>query len=308
MMVVWRTILAINVLINVCARLVEAAPTLQTLAATGTRACLDRRSDDYRCTGRSSCEILDLSSCSFTDADICEVETCFKEASGANSIINTINIEDNDFTMSGENLIRSMLTPSGRRSASMPVCGDPTTATEIDVGHAPWEEEEDWPVDFWGPETLADRQARGQARELGSSKHAEITVGVVGKDYDMQHNLGEEDEERAESGETAVITPVWDSTDCLAHWGRPELIDSPDPDGYIIFVNGRWDQLPTEACFDKSTAAHVGKHISDWRGPSSEELPDFDVAQCSFERSLTTAFAPTHATVEVRLQFSGPLT
>lgn len=39
--------------------------------------------------------------------------------------------------------------------------------------------------------------------------------------------------------ENAVIAPAWDSTACMTHWGRPELVDNPDPNGYVIFVNGR---------------------------------------------------------------------
>ena len=34
--------------------------------------------------------------------------------------------------------------------------------------------------------------------------------------------------------------PAWDSSLCMAHWERPELQNEPDPDGYVIYVDGRW--------------------------------------------------------------------
>lgn len=38
---------------------------------------------------------------------------------------------------------------------------------------------------------------------------------------------------------TVARPPVWDSTLCMMHWGKPELQTEVDPNGYVIYVNGR---------------------------------------------------------------------
>lgn len=38
---------------------------------------------------------------------------------------------------------------------------------------------------------------------------------------------------------TLATPPAWDSTLCMAHWGLPKLQTEPDPNGYLIYVNGR---------------------------------------------------------------------
>lgn len=46
-------------------------------------------------------------------------------------------------------------------------------------------------------------------------------------------------EEQALTDETFVNAPAWNSTLCMTHWGMPELQRHLDPNGYVIYVNGR---------------------------------------------------------------------
>lgn len=37
----------------------------------------------------------------------------------------------------------------------------------------------------------------------------------------------------------SFVTPEqWDSSLCMEHWGRKELMTEADPNGYIVFVSG----------------------------------------------------------------------
>ncbi|CAB1096959.1 unnamed protein product [Ectocarpus sp. CCAP 1310/34] len=102
-------------------------------------------------------------------------------------------------------------------------------------------------------QSLRGRRARGggdggreqkEGRLYESENHArqlpEITVGTVGESFDVRENgASAGPQEQALTEGTLATPPAWDSTLCMAHWGVPELQDEPDPNGYVVYVNGR---------------------------------------------------------------------
>ncbi|CAM9868692.1 unnamed protein product, partial [Ectocarpus sp. 13 AM-2016] len=102
-------------------------------------------------------------------------------------------------------------------------------------------------------QSLRGRRARGageggreqkEGRLYVSENHArylpEISVGTVGESFDVRENgASAGPQEQALTEGTLATPPAWDSTLCMAHWGVPELQHEPDPNGYVVYVNGR---------------------------------------------------------------------
>ncbi|CAM9316179.1 unnamed protein product [Ascophyllum nodosum] len=86
--------------------------------------------------------------------------------------------------------------------------------------------------------------------ELPSSPPSEpiVTFGTMGTVHDVRkygagesgfsETTGDERSARLLGPGELVTPPSWDSTLCMEHWGRPELLTEADPNGYVVFVNG----------------------------------------------------------------------
>lgn len=93
--------------------------------------------------------------------------------------------------------------------------------------------------------TMPDFQQRQHLRGKLERTLVSVTTGVVGSSYDIKGHEGADAAERGWPKENVTtdgrvaLPPAWDSTLCMHYWGVPELQELVDPNGYIIFVNGR---------------------------------------------------------------------
>eukprot|EP00752_Nemacystus_decipiens_P010743 g9565.t1 len=83
------------------------------------------------------------------------------------------------------------------------------------------------------------RGRRGQEDD-GSRRLAGVFLGRLGESFDVRDEASTAAAAEPSLTEgTVAAPPAWDSSLCMAHWGRPELQTEPDPDGYVIYVDGR---------------------------------------------------------------------
>ncbi|CAN0167309.1 unnamed protein product [Pylaiella littoralis] len=83
-------------------------------------------------------------------------------------------------------------------------------------------------------------QMRRTNREMQGRRLSDITVGTLGRDFDVaDKGPGAVSQEQNLTEGTLATPPVWDSSLCMAHWGLPHLQSKPDPNGYLVYVNGR---------------------------------------------------------------------
>eukprot|EP00904_Undaria_pinnatifida_P008194 jgi/Undpi1/4504/HiC_scaffold_17.g07858.m1 len=84
-----------------------------------------------------------------------------------------------------------------------------------------------------------DGQGHG-LRGSGRRRLPEFTPGKLGESYDVKERGSTAADDRELPLEGNIATPpAWDSTLCMLHWGSPQYQNEPDPNGYVIYVNGR---------------------------------------------------------------------
>eukprot|EP00752_Nemacystus_decipiens_P010638 g9475.t1 len=82
--------------------------------------------------------------------------------------------------------------------------------------------------------------SQGDQGEDGRRRLPEVFLGRLGTSFEVKDEASTAGAvELSLTEETMATPPAWDSSLCMAHWGRPELQNEPDPDGYVIYVNGR---------------------------------------------------------------------
>lgn len=82
----------------------------------------------------------------------------------------------------------------------------------------------------------------GDHRDVSRRKLFEDVRGVAGHEFNVTSDWANATQRHAldRKPDTNLTTPpVWHSTRCMEKWGVPLLQEEPDPNGYLIYVNGR---------------------------------------------------------------------
>lgn len=78
--------------------------------------------------------------------------------------------------------------------------------------------------------------------DVGHRVLADLLVGKLGFEFDVAEdgvNAADGHVIDALARQNVATPPVWDSTLCMKDWRVPHFQHEPDPNGYIIYVNGR---------------------------------------------------------------------